>query len=353
MDDSNIGRAERADLDSILNNTDDGANLILQALRQTRMAMCVSDPRRPDNPIIFANPSFYEVTGYSESEIIGRNCRLLQGPGTDPAHVEQMRKLIRDEKTGVVELLNYRKDGTSFWNAVHIGPIYNSSGELVYFFGSQWNVSNVVADQQFRTINRELNHRMKNVFAVIASIITMSARGMDDAEDAAEIARDRIVALGRAHEATIGMTVEDSGIQLRDLIAELLAPYHRSQASGVHIEGPPVELPRDVITPMGLSLHELATNSMKHGFLGGKAAELRVRWERRSDDSAMLDLLWEERFGEAVDLDGAREGSGTQIIRTVLRSVGGSYERVLEDGFWRARIGIPTSNAMQNQPFEM
>ncbi len=352
-----MSEAGRANLQQILDTTDDGANLILQALGQTRMAMCVTDPRQDDNPIIFANPSFYEMTGYEESDVVGNNCRMLQGAGTDPLHVTKMRDLIKTEKTGVVELLNYRKDGTSFWNAVHIGPIYDPDGQLVYFFGTQWDVSNVVAarvaDQQFRMINRELNHRMKNVFAVIASIVTMSSRGMDSAQDAANIARDRIVALGRAHEATIGMSVEDNGIQLRDLVAEVLSPYHRSKSTDAHIEGEPIELPRDAITPMGLVLHELATNSAKHGFLGDRAEELTIRWELSTDESGMLDFLWEERFDNPGTIDNVREGSGTQIIRTVLAAVRASFDRRLENGYWRSRIRLPMTNPVQIKPFEI
>ncbi|WP_187334486.1 PAS domain-containing protein [Novosphingopyxis iocasae] len=347
----------RANLQQILDHSDDGANLILQALGQTRMAMCVTDPRQGDNPIIFANPSFYEMTRYDESDVVGNNCRMLQGEGTDPSHIAKMRDLIRNEKTGVVELLNYRKDGTSFWNAVHIGPIYDREGRLVYFYGTQWDVNNVVAarvaDQQFRMINRELNHRMKNVFAVIASIVTMSSRGMDSAQDAADIARDRIVALGRAHEATIGMSMDDSGIQLRDMVAEVLSPFHRATSSDAHIEGKPIELPRDAITPMGLVLHELATNSAKHGFLGNRAQELTIRWELSRDESGMLDFLWEERFEDPGTVDSVHEGSGTQIIRTVLAAVHASFERKLEENYWRSRIRLPMTNPVQIKPFEI
>ena len=349
--------AGRANLQRILEDTDDGANLILQALGQTRMAMCVTDPRRDDNPIVFANPSFYAMTGFEERDIVGQNCRMLQGPGTDPSHVSKMRDLIRTEKTGVVELLNYRKDGSTFWNAVHIGPIYNEEGQLVYFYGTQWDVSNVVAarvaDQQFRMINRELNHRMKNLFAVIASIVTMSSRDMDSAREAADVARDRIVALGRAHEATIGMSVDDNGIQLRDLLAEVLGRYHRAQSSDATIEGEQIELPRDAITPMGLVLHELATNSARYGFLGNHAEELRIRWELSTQESGKLDFLWEERFEDPGKVDSLREGSGMQIIRTVLAAIGASYERRLEQDYWRTRIRLPMTNPAQIKPFEL
>merc|ERR1712173_308373 len=104
-----------------------------------------ADPNLPDQPLVFVNRAFRDLTGYEEEEIIGRNCRFLQGPGTDPEQVRKLRQAIANEDVVVVELLNYRKDGSAFWNALHLGPIYNERDELIYYFGSQWDVSDVHA----------------------------------------------------------------------------------------------------------------------------------------------------------------------------------------------------------------
>jgi len=155
-----------------------GASGVLfeQAMAQTRMAICLSDPHAPDMPIVFANRAFRQLTGYSEEEIVGFNCRFLQGPKTDPEPVARIREAIVNEDVVVVELLNYRK---TFWNALHLGPIYNDAGELVYFFGSQWDVSDVRAaraeEQHAKEMARELSHRMKNMFAVISGIADVDA----------------------------------------------------------------------------------------------------------------------------------------------------------------------------------
>src|SRR5690349_15160652 len=101
--------------------------LFEQAMAQTRMAVCLSDPNMPDDPIVFCNEAFERLTGYSAEEVIGRNCRFLQGPDTDPHEVARLRDALREEKVAVVELVNYRKDGTRFWNALHLGPIYGES----------------------------------------------------------------------------------------------------------------------------------------------------------------------------------------------------------------------------------
>lgn len=103
--------------------------------------MVVTDPHQPDNPIVFANHAFLRMTGYGPDEIIGSNCRFLQGPDTDRGTVDEIRNAIAAEREIATEILNYKKDGSTFWNALFISPVYNKEGQLVYFFGSQLDVS--------------------------------------------------------------------------------------------------------------------------------------------------------------------------------------------------------------------
>ncbi|MEG5262767.1 hybrid sensor histidine kinase/response regulator [Pseudomonas sp. JDS28PS106] len=118
-----------------------GKDIFFAAVETTRMPMIVTDPNREDNPIIFANRAFLEMTGYSNEEILGTNCRFLQGPDTDPAAVQAVREAVEARTDISTEILNYRKDGSSFWNALFISPILNDAGDLIYFFASQLDVS--------------------------------------------------------------------------------------------------------------------------------------------------------------------------------------------------------------------
>ena len=111
------------------------------AVEKTRMPMTIVDARQPDYPIIFANDAFLEMTGYSEREVLGRNCRFLQGPETDRRSVQVIRSALAENREMATEILNYRKDGSTFWNALFISPVYAPSGELLYFFASQLDVS--------------------------------------------------------------------------------------------------------------------------------------------------------------------------------------------------------------------
>jgi len=127
-----------SDSNAIAEHRDD---IFFAAIESTRMPMLVTDPRHQDNPIVFANKAFLSMSGYSAEEIIGSNCRFLQGPDTDPNTISSIREAIASRNEVTTEILNYRKDGSSFWNALFISPVYNKQQELVYYFASQLDVS--------------------------------------------------------------------------------------------------------------------------------------------------------------------------------------------------------------------
>lgn len=104
------------------------------------IAAVISNPHLPDNPIVECNDAFAALTGYRPDEIIGRNCRFLTGPGTETELSDTLRRAIRDRRAALVEILNYKKDGTPFRNAVLVAPLFGPDGELEYFLGSQMEV---------------------------------------------------------------------------------------------------------------------------------------------------------------------------------------------------------------------
>lgn len=115
--------------------------MMLKAMIATSpIAAVISNPHLPDNPIVECNDAFAALTGYRPDEIIGRNCRFLTGPDTEPDLSEVLRIAIRDRRAALVEILNYKKDGTPFRNAVLVAPLFGPDGELEYFLGSQMEV---------------------------------------------------------------------------------------------------------------------------------------------------------------------------------------------------------------------
>jgi PAS domain S-box-containing protein len=112
-----------------------------RAIQAVSQGIVITNPHAPDNPIVYASPSFAKLTGYDLEEVIGRNCRFLQGEETDPAATALLRAALAAGQAYTTELLNYRKDGSKFWNNLAISPVLGEDGELLQFVGVQTDVT--------------------------------------------------------------------------------------------------------------------------------------------------------------------------------------------------------------------
>ncbi|WP_242447380.1 LuxR C-terminal-related transcriptional regulator [Aurantiacibacter aquimixticola] len=150
------------------------------------IASVVSNPRLPDNPLIACNQSFIDLTGYSEEEIIGRNCRFLSGPGTEPWLTEAIREGVREQKAVLVEILNYKKDGTPFRNAVVVAPVFDDDGELAYFHGSQIELEEG-AESPMVTRRARAAEKLKDLSKRQFEVLQMVAAGLRNKQIAYEL----------------------------------------------------------------------------------------------------------------------------------------------------------------------
>jgi PAS domain S-box-containing protein len=114
---------------------------LFTSIEASPIATVITDPRLPDNPVVAVNDPFCELTGYPRDEIIGRNCRFLAGEDTEPWQTQSVRDAIRSLRPSLTELLNYKRDGTPFRNALLIAPVLNAEGQANWFLGSQVDVS--------------------------------------------------------------------------------------------------------------------------------------------------------------------------------------------------------------------
>ena len=119
---------------------------LVASIEPSPIATVITNPRLPDNPLIAVNAAFCALTGYASCEILGRNCRFLAGEQTEPWQTETVREAIRSRQPRLTELLNYRKDGTPFRNALLIAPILDDDGEAAWFLGSQVAVGEGAGD---------------------------------------------------------------------------------------------------------------------------------------------------------------------------------------------------------------
>jgi sigma-B regulation protein RsbU (phosphoserine phosphatase) len=112
-----------------------------RALDVSAEGITIADARLPDRPLIYANEGFERMTGYPVAEVMGRNCRFLQGPETDPSAMAEIRAALAESRECVVEILNYRRDGSTFWNRLSITPVRDPSGEVTHFIGIQSDIT--------------------------------------------------------------------------------------------------------------------------------------------------------------------------------------------------------------------
>ncbi|XZN99206.1 MAG: PAS domain S-box protein [Microcoleus sp.] len=112
-----------------------------RAMAATSTGIVISDATKPEHPIVYCNPAFESITGYQRQEILGKNCRFLQGIDTDPAALEIIRQALQTQSECQVILKNYRKDGTAFWNALSISPVRDRTGKLTHFIGVQRDIT--------------------------------------------------------------------------------------------------------------------------------------------------------------------------------------------------------------------
>jgi PAS domain S-box-containing protein len=312
--------------------------LALIAVERTRMPMVVTDPRQPDAPIVLANQAFLDLTGYTAEEVLGRNCRFLQGPRTAAADIDDLRRGLSEDRDVDVEMLNYRKDGSTFINQLSISPVIGEDGELLYYFGSQKDVTErrrvEALEETERRLLMEVDHRAMNAMAIVQSVVRMS-RG-DTMEAYATSIQGRVDALARAHRllARSGW----SGASLDDLVMAEMRPY----GERVQVDGSPVVLAPELVQPIALVLHELVANATLHGALSEPSGTIAIRWYSDGDRAI---LQWRENSVGTVTPP-RHAGFGIGMIRSVIgRQLGGTVKLDWAEHGLEADLAFPTETA--------
>jgi PAS domain S-box-containing protein len=312
----------------------DRRELALVAVERTRMPMVITDPRQADNPIVLANHAFLDLTGYSAEEVLGANCRILQGPETAAEDIETIRRGLRTQNPHFdVELLNYRKDGSTFWNQLSISPVHDENGELLYYFASQKDVTSRREAEKLeaseRLLLKEVDHRSLNALALTQSIVRLSRA--DSIERFSASIGGRIDALARAHRL---LALSNwSSADLGQLIAL------EAGSASLTCAGPQVRLPPHTVQPLSLVIHELFSNAREHGALSRTNARISFEWEAHPE---RLVLRWVESGVELALPDPPESGLGLQLIGGIVKQqLGGQLALAwCHDGL-RADITVP------------
>ena len=301
-------------------------DILGQAVRHARLPLCITDPKLPDNPIVYVNAAFTELTGYALEEIVGQNCRFLQGPKTTRESIDTVREILLDRRVDTVEILNYRKDGTPFTNALQLGPINDENGNLAFFFGSQLDVSERRrAEREHRELaDEELLHRLRNIVNVMTAMVRMTSREEPDPTEFANKVMARISALGAAHFETIGRS-DQTEIDFATLMGPIERAYTPGRGDQIRLSGMNPVIWHQLVSPLTLALHELATNAVKHGALSTPEGQVSVDVSLLKAPARMC-FRWQETGGPEVAKPS--RSSGSKIIQSLTRAAGGtlSYE---------------------------
>ncbi len=142
-----------------------------RAVDEAPVGVAITDHSIEDNPLAYVNETFREITGYSPGEVVGKNCRFLQGPDSDPDAISQLRRAVVAEESTTVELKNYRKDGTEFWNEITIAPVFDDAGEATHFVGFQNDVT-ARKEAQLEVVRRqeELEYILSRIEGLIVDV---------------------------------------------------------------------------------------------------------------------------------------------------------------------------------------
>ncbi|MEQ8291538.1 MAG: PAS domain-containing protein [Roseovarius sp.] len=277
----------------------DDDQLITTAIRRSPLAMVLTDPRLPDNPITYVNSAFEALTLYSRDYAVGRNCRFLQGPETEPEAIDRIRDGLRAEEEFEITLTNHRADGSVFRNQLLLAPIHDPQGQLNGYFGLQRNVPMPEKDERPETddnslhLLRELQHRVKNHLSMIVSMIRIQARREVTAESLKAISR-RIEALSVLYDELLNSS--GNGDPDKDLaagaylsrIASVVASLEPRNAIRLNVECDDISLPVDHAARLGLLLSEFVTNAFEHAFEGRDTGAVDVRFTTLDDGTVRL-----------------------------------------------------------------
>jgi PAS domain S-box-containing protein len=294
----------------------DLSDLFGAAVRHSRTPMMIADirPVAGAGRVLFANDAFLALSGYTLEEVVARGGRILDGPDTDAAELERMDSSVAAGEAVRCELLSYRKDGSTFWNAMQVSPICDEAGKPTHWLGICADVTERKAREaglaeqaeslsralaaraadveralaQKTTLLHEVDHRVKNNLQLISSLLLLQSRRIEDetARLAVRGMLDRVSAVATVHRRLFQndeIARFDVAEFMRDLVADLVGAAGRRDLT-VHLDLERIEVPSSQAAPLALLLNELLTNVIRHAYRPGEGGPIYARLTRDHGD---------------------------------------------------------------------
>jgi PAS domain S-box-containing protein len=298
------------------------------------------------------NKGAERVFGYKAQEAIGKSITIIIPDDRQDEEPTILAKIRGGERIDHYETIRRRKDGTEIDVSLSISPIKNEAGEIIGASKIARDITERrLAQKQQQLLLREMVHRIKNVFALAGSVVSLSAKSASSVAQLTQLVRDRLAALARAQDLTLPKVMDESAIvpqpaALLTVIETLISPYVSSIDRRVRIKCGDVLLQPSSVTSFALLLHEFTTNAMKYGALS--TAEGNIEIECRNEGENLL-LSWKESGGPfiAPEVEG-RSGFGSLLTETAAKQLGGTIERDWKSDGLQIKVSIPMDRISLN-----
>lgn len=300
----------------------------------------------PDGHHDYYNARWYDYTGVPVGSTDGEGWNGMFHPDDQARAWKVWRHALDTGEPYEIEYRLRNAQGHYRWTLGRALPMRDEAGRIVRWFGTCTDIhDSKLLQEQREVVAHELSHRIKNIFAVIGGLISISTRHRPEFRAAADDLRERIVALGRAHDFVRPSTEEPYASvgqnSLHGLLIELLSPYQNDDSARIRVSGDNVEIDDRSATPLALLFHELATNASKYGALSIAAGTIDITTRRVGD---AVRIIWSEAGGPLIETP-SHEGFGSRLVElSVVRQLGGTIDRDWRPEGLRADIAIPCSS---------
>ena len=316
----------------------------------TSISFVVADPSRPDTPIVYVNRAFELTTGYSHRYVVGRNCRFLQGPDTDPDAVRNIAVALSRGEGVRQTLLNYRADGTEFVNDLVITPIHDTNGAVAYFVGVQREVPQSEGESEAQIRQRTVDLVRQQVQLHLSVVMEMSRLHLGDSQDLSDRGQldflnlmRRLEILDLLYENLNESSLEDEQLDVGAYVSQIAAKLvARSPKAGVriNISTEPAVVPLDVAVRIGVVLAELVEASLTESFTGMDGGQLDVSLTQV--DGEVVLSVYDDGDGEP----GAQEWLASsdltlRMIRQLLDGIGATITAPSVDQGREVEVRLP------------